>query len=84
MGADILNILWIIGVASLIKPISVDFMTVITSFGFMFWIVGVMLLSMRVKYRLTRINGIFLLLIYGVYLVFNYFMYVKKGFIIGV
>ncbi|RKY02950.1 MAG: hypothetical protein DRP54_00685 [Spirochaetes bacterium] len=82
VGADILNILWIIGVSSLIKPINIDLITVVTSFGFMFLVVGVMLISMRVKYRLTRLNGIFLLLIYGIYIAFNYFLYVKKGFIL--
>lgn len=82
VGADILNILWIIGVASLIRPINVDFFTVVSSFGFMFLIVGVMLISIRIKYKLTRLNGIFLLIIYGVYLGFNYFVYVRKGFIV--
>jgi Ca2+/Na+ antiporter len=35
-------------------------------------VVGTMLLSLRVKFRLTRANGIVLFFLYIVYLYFNY------------
>lgn len=72
IGADILNILWIIGVSSIVKAIELERFTVFFSFISMFVVVGTMLLSLRVKFRLTRANGIVLLFLYLVYLYFSY------------
>ncbi|UCB45651.1 MAG: calcium/sodium antiporter [Spirochaetota bacterium] len=79
IGADILNILWIIGVSSIVKTIQLDKFTVYFSFISMFIIVGTMLGSLRAKYKLTKWNGIVLLLIYLVYLYFNYRFYYISG-----
>jgi len=68
IGADILNILWIIGVASLVKPIDVDPDIINFSFPFMILIVVVMLLSLRVGCRLTKFKGFILLSLYGLYI----------------
>ncbi len=68
IGADILNILWIIGVASLVKPIEVDLNVINFSFPFMILIVAVMLVSIRIGCRLTKFKGIILLALYGIYL----------------
>jgi cation:H+ antiporter len=68
IGADILNILWIIGVASLVKPIEVDPDIINFSFPFMILIVAVMLLSMIIGCRLTKFKGIILLALYGAYI----------------
>ena len=68
IGADILNILWIIGVASLVKPIEVELEVINFSFPYMILIVVVMLLSMRIGCRLTKFKGIILLTLYGVYI----------------
>jgi cation:H+ antiporter len=68
IGADILNILWIIGVASLVKPIDVDRDIINFSFPFMILIVVVMLLSLRIGCRLTKFKGFILLSLYGLYI----------------
>jgi cation:H+ antiporter len=72
VGADILNILWIIGVSSIVKAIELDRFTVLFSFVSMFVVVGTMLGSLRANYQLTRANGIVLLFLYLVYLYLNY------------
>ncbi len=72
LGADILNVLWIIGVSAVITPMHLLPSTVYFSFIFMFLIVGTMLISMRIGYSFGRSKGILLLVLYVVYLVFNY------------
>ncbi len=69
IGADILNILWIIGTASLARPIKVAPKIIYFAFPSMIIIVVTMLLFARHKYRLTRFKGIVLVLMYIVYLV---------------
>lgn len=68
IGADVLNILWIIGVASVVRPIQVELDIINFAFPFMIFIVLVMLVSMRIGCRLTKIKGILLFSIYLVYL----------------
>jgi cation:H+ antiporter len=67
IGADILNILWIIGVASLANPITVDLDIINFSFPFMILIVVVMLVSMRIGCRIGKIKGLILLALYILY-----------------
>jgi cation:H+ antiporter len=71
IGADVLNILWIISVASVVRPIQVDLDIINFTFPFMIFIVLVMLVSMRIGCRLTKIKGIILFAIYLVYLFFT-------------
>lgn len=68
IGADVLNILWIIGVSSLVNPIMVELRVINFVFPFMILIVAVMLLSIRIHCRLTRPKGILLFLLYVVYI----------------
>lgn len=68
IGADILNILWIIGISSIVNPIQVDLEVINFTFPFMILIVVVMLVSMRLGCRLTRGKGILLLGLYGLYI----------------
>ncbi|MBN1272188.1 MAG: calcium/sodium antiporter [Candidatus Aminicenantes bacterium] len=68
IGADVLNILWIIGVSAIANPIRVQLRTIDFAFPFMILIVLVMLVSMLIRCRLTKIKGVILLLIYGFYL----------------
>lgn len=68
IGADILNILWIIGVSSIVKPISVDLKVINFTFPYMILIVVVMLVSMRLGCRLGKAKGLILLILYGLYL----------------
>ncbi|MFQ6110208.1 MAG: sodium:calcium antiporter, partial [Candidatus Aminicenantales bacterium] len=67
IGADILNILWIIGVSSIVKPITVDLEVINFSFPYMILIVTVMLVSMRIGCRLNRVKGIVLFALYILY-----------------
>ncbi len=69
IGADILNILWIIGSASLVRPIKVAPKIIYFAFPAMIIVVVTMLLFARHKYRLTRFKGIVLVLMYIAYLV---------------
>jgi len=71
IGADVLNILWIIGVASIVSPIQVELDIINFTFPFMIFIVLIMLVSMRIGCRLTKIKGIILFVIYLVYLFFT-------------
>jgi cation:H+ antiporter len=68
LGADILNILWIIGFASVVNPIKVEVAFINFIFPFMILIVTVMLVSMRIGCRLGKIKGFVLLGLYLVYL----------------
>jgi len=68
LGADVLNILWIIGVSALVNPIKVDPKTIEFAYPWMLLVVAVMLLLMRHRYELTRWKGLLLLSLYVVYL----------------
>ncbi len=87
LGADILNILWIIGVSSMVNPIDVradkvhiallghDFGvtgSIHFSFVWVILIVAAMLIFMRTGYRLRKQEGIALICMYLVYLLMNY------------
>jgi cation:H+ antiporter len=69
IGADILNILWIIGVSAVVNPITVDLSVINFSFPFMILVVAVMLGSMRLGCRLEKWKGILLLFLYAAYLI---------------
>lgn len=71
IGADILNILWIIGVASLVRPIRVELHVINFTFPYMIFIVAVMLVSMRIGCRLGKIKGVIL---FGLYLLYLFLM----------
>lgn len=75
LGADILNILWIIGVSAAITPMTLLPSTVYFSFLFMFIIVGATLISLRIRYSFGKYKGFILISIYLVYLYFNYQMH---------
>jgi cation:H+ antiporter len=68
LGADVLNVLWIIGVASVVRPISVDLDIINFTFPYMILIVTVMLVGMLIKCKLGKIKGIILFLLYCAYL----------------
>ncbi len=75
IGADILNILWIVGSASLANPIRVDKKIIYFAFPAMIIVVVTMLLFAHHKYRLTRFKGIILLGMYVVYLVLTLMLF---------
>jgi len=68
IGADILNVLWVIGMSAAVRPITVP--TRIINFGFpwMLVIVGTMLVAMRIGHNLNRSKGIILLALYILYI----------------
>lgn len=68
IGADILNILWIIGVASIVNPIKVEVQVVNFTFPYMILVVATMLVAMRIGCRLGKIKGLILLALYFIYL----------------
>lgn len=67
IGADILNILWIIGVSSIANPITVDLEVINFTFPFMILIVTVMLVSVHIGCRLTKAKGAVLFALYILY-----------------
>ena len=75
IGADILNVLWIIGMASIAKPIQVAPEVIHFSFPAMIIIVGTMLLLSRHKYTLHRWKGFVLISMYVVYLVLTFYLF---------
>ncbi len=68
LGADILNVLWIIGASALVNPISVSRRVVLFSFPWMFVVVGAMLGLVWMGYSLRRWKGVVLLALFAVYL----------------
>jgi len=68
LGADVLNVLWIIGMSALVRPITVELGVIRFTFPYMILIVTVMLVSMRIGCRFGRIKGTVLLLFYLIYL----------------
>lgn len=68
LGADLLNILWIVGASATVNPLSVGRRVIFFSFPAMLIVVGTMLLFARIGYRLQRWKGVVLLVMYLVYL----------------
>ncbi len=67
IGADILNVLWIIGVSAIVNPIIVEKKIIHFAFPWMIIIVSTMLICMRIKYRVGRPKGFILLGLYVIY-----------------
>lgn len=76
IGADVLNILWIIGVSALVRPIQVDLEVINFAFPFMILIVTVMLVGLRIGCSLGKIKGLVLFSLYLVYLFLTLKMFV--------
>lgn len=68
LGADILNICWIAGASALVNPLVVQPLVIHFSFPAMLIMVISMLIMMRTGYELTRREGVFLFVLYLVYL----------------
>jgi cation:H+ antiporter len=68
LGANILNLLWIVGAASTVNPIRVTNQFIYFSYPSMFVFVVVLLVFARWKYRLERWKGWILLILYLIYL----------------
>ncbi len=68
LGADVLNILWIIGAAAIVRPLQVDSTVINFTFPYMILIVVVMLACMRLGCRLGKVKGLILLSMYIIYM----------------
>lgn len=68
IGADLLNVLWIIGTAALANPIVVSRSVILFAFPWMIGVVALMLLLARWGYALQRWKGYLLMAVYFVYL----------------
>ncbi|MCD6192153.1 MAG: hypothetical protein B5M54_04825 [Candidatus Aminicenantes bacterium 4484_214] len=77
IGADILNVLWIIGASALVSPITVELKVIHFSFPAMLVIVATMIISLRIGCRLNKLKSLLLL---GLYLV--YFLLMVKLFVL--
>jgi len=75
IGADILNVLWIIGASSVANPIHVEQRVIFFAFPYMILVVASMLGLMWMGKCLTKRNGIFLFLLYIVYIVCNIILF---------
>lgn len=76
LGADVLNILWIVGMSALVRPIHVEVEVIRFTFPYMILIVTVMLVLMRIRCRFGKLKGAILLFFYVIY-----FVWVLKFFI---
>lgn len=72
IGADILNVLWIIGVSSIANPIRVELKIINFVFPFMILVVITMLVAMRIGCRLGKMKGFILLGLYILYLALTF------------
>ncbi|MCJ7580730.1 MAG: calcium/sodium antiporter [Candidatus Aminicenantes bacterium] len=68
LGADVLNVLWIIGAAAIVRPLQVDSTVINFTFPYMILIVVVMLVCMRIGCRLGKVKGLILFSMYLIYL----------------
>ena len=71
LGADILNVLWVIGMSALVNPIVVERKIINFAFPWMLGIVALTLLFLRIGYRLGKGKGIVLVALYCVYIVWT-------------
>jgi cation:H+ antiporter len=79
LGADILNILWIVGAAATANTIQVAENVIYFAFPAMIIMVSAMLLLARHKYTLHRWKGFVLLGLYAVYLVSTILFFYTPG-----
>ena len=68
IGADILNVLWIIGAASVANPIHVEKGVIFFAYPWMLGIVALMLLLANLHHRLQRWKGFVLVSVYLIYI----------------
>jgi cation:H+ antiporter len=68
LGSNIANILLILGVSSLIHPININGNILNLSAPFMIFISGALIFMMRTKWKIEKREGIFLLLLYTIFI----------------
>ena len=78
MGANMLNLLWITGAASLARPIVVSEREIFFMFPCMIGVVGTMFVLGRIGYNLNRIKAFVLLLLYAGYAVATALLFIHR------
>jgi cation:H+ antiporter len=78
MGANILNILWIVGGASVARPIIVTTREIYFMFPFMIGIVGAMFLMAKLGSRLSKPNAVILIALYIAYVIATVLMFIPR------
>lgn len=68
LGADVLNVCWIAGASAVVNPLVVTSKFIHFSIPTMLFVVVAMLVLMRTGHRLSKIEGVILLLVYAIYL----------------
>lgn len=74
LGSNIANILLILGVSSIIHPISVDGSVLTLTAPFMILVSGALIFMMRTKWKIEKKEGFFLLLIYAIFIAMLFFI----------
>ncbi|WP_070098550.1 calcium/sodium antiporter [Thermosulfidibacter takaii] len=72
VGSNILNILFIIGITSIVKPIPVDKNMLKIDFPFMIGLTIFLFLLLRFRSRISRLYGLLLLTVYIIYIALIY------------
>jgi cation:H+ antiporter len=72
LGANTLNILWVMGVSALIRPLTLDTNLLYFNTPLMIGVTVLLLMFMRMGYQLKRWQGVVFLVLYAVFVVYNY------------
>jgi cation:H+ antiporter len=72
LGANTFNILWVIGFAGLVNPLQLDRNLLYFNIPLMMTVTVLLLVFMRMGYRLTRWQGVVFVVLYGFFVVNNY------------
>jgi len=78
IGANILNLLWVLGAAAMVRPLNIDTQTMLFNLPVAIFFAALILLFGMKGGKFHRINGIILLLLYVSY-IFALFMILYKG-----
>ncbi|MBL7081216.1 MAG: calcium/sodium antiporter [Candidatus Omnitrophica bacterium] len=68
VGANILNLLWVLGVSSLVNPLNIDMQIKKLTLPFLFLITLLMFIFCRTRAKLSRAEGLVLFIIYFGYI----------------
>ena len=78
IGANILNLLWVLGAAAMVRPLSIDAQTILFNIPVAIFFALLMLYFGMKEGKFYRINGMIMFLLYVVY-VFALFMFLYRG-----
>lgn len=79
IGANILNLLWVLGMCGLIRPLPIEYQTRVLDFPFMLLIMVLLFTMTTIDSKLKRWEGGTLFGVYVVYLTLIFTLFVKKA-----